>query len=61
MAWYPKDPPLALGFQRGAGRQWRPQNAAHFEAPDRADRRAAAALWHTTLLAKSSVLHLGSG
>lgn len=45
--------PSALGFQRGAGLQWRPQNAAHFEAPDRADRRAAAALWHTTLLAKS--------
>ena len=54
------DPPLALGFQRGAGRQWRPQNVAHFEAPDRADRQEAASLWHTTWLAKSCVLHLGS-
>ena len=62
MAWYPKGtPPLALGFQRGVGRQWRPQNVAHFEAPDRADRQEAASLWHTTLLAKSCVLHLGSG
>ena len=52
---------VSLGFPKGCGSPWRPQNAAHFEAPDRADRREAAPLWHTTLPAKSSVLHLGSG
>ena len=44
---------VSLGFPKGCGsRQWRPQNALHFEAPDRADRREAASLWHTDFACK---------
>ena len=57
------------GVRGGAGLRWRPQNATHFEALTEPTGEtipsalghpigARASCWHTTLLAKSSVLYL---